>query len=863
MPVDYSKWDALELSDDSDIEVHPNVDKRSFIRAKQNQIHQERQQRKLQIELYKFENIIHDGLLKRISSMTAFLRQHGPQASEAPDIALRALLETNPGPAADAVPARPEGLQSEHPTPTTFSQMMATLIDEINKSLDSRDDTEKKPRYQGLIEGFEEHAKKITDIKKETTSKLEALLKEEGKKITSSDIHTGFDSSHVTKASPLDKKGAGTEVELLNPSFNAQSSSTKAAEDDDDEEIEASDAAKQFAKIPPRDYAASLKFLSQNPHILTEKETDGLLVLAFDAALERNDDYSHQCVHQALLLQYCRALGKDGVALFFKRITTKGHQAQEIFFKDVQDTYMRIKNRSREILAERARDPDGATQDVEQIQLHAVDPGTVIQIKVPAADSQDEEEKQAREIFEGFSPEMRTALESGDLDAVNKVLGKMKVEDAEELVAMFDKANILSMEEQIIDATTEDGLKQLHAAQHSQTLKFERRALSAVARNEAASGGATSWTPVGPRSGSPQIVPNFKPIVTWFSDKKDTMLFLRNIVGLAAVAGGAAGHAFPQAQVPEASSATSSSSAAASSTSSPTASTGKACNNSPSLCNRPYNNITHMGAHNSPFLRDQSTGDSLSGNQFLNATRALDAGLRLLQAQVHKPNSTLELCHTSCSLLDAGALETWLSSIHTWLTQNPNEVITLLLVNADKAPASEFGPLFDSAGLSDLAYKPATANELSASWPTLQAMIAANTRLVSFVTNIQYSASTPYLLPEFTHVFETPFEVASIDGFNCTIDRPSRASKEPASSALASGYLSLVNHFKYQSVLAGVEIPDVSSIETVNSAGGSVVGNLGKHLGECRGEWNRVPNFVLVDFWNRGDVIAAVDGMNG
>jgi Cdc37 N terminal kinase binding len=28
----------LELSDDSDIEVHPNVDKRSFVREKQNQI---------------------------------------------------------------------------------------------------------------------------------------------------------------------------------------------------------------------------------------------------------------------------------------------------------------------------------------------------------------------------------------------------------------------------------------------------------------------------------------------------------------------------------------------------------------------------------------------------------------------------------------------------------------------------------------------------------------------------------------------------------------------------------------------------------------------------------------------------------
>ena len=439
--------DALELSDDSDIEVHPNVDKRSFIRAKQNQIHQERQQRKLQIEAYKFENIIHDGLLKRISAMTTYLQKHAPEANDAearsaPDIALRALVETNPGPAADAVPPRPEGLQSDHQTPTTFSQMVAALIDEISKSLDSRDSKD-QDRYHSLIDEFEGHAKKISQIQQETNSKLETLLKEEGKKITSNDIHTGFDSSHVSKASPFEKKGASTKVELLNPTFNssaAQSSSSKTTVgDNDDDEMEASAAAKEFAKITPRDYAASLKFLSQNPQILTEEETDGLLVLAFDAALERNDDYSRQCVHQALLLQYCRALGRDGVGLFFKRITTQGHQAQEVFFKDVQDTYMRIKNRSREILAERAKDPEKSEEGVEQIQLHAVDPGTVIQIQVPAADSQDEEEKRAREIFDGFKPEMKKALESGDLDAVNKVLGTMKVEEAEELVALFDQ----------------------------------------------------------------------------------------------------------------------------------------------------------------------------------------------------------------------------------------------------------------------------------------------------------------------------------------------------------------------------------------------------------------------------------------
>lgn len=34
-PLDYSKWDAIELSDDEDIEVHKNIDKASFIRWKQ------------------------------------------------------------------------------------------------------------------------------------------------------------------------------------------------------------------------------------------------------------------------------------------------------------------------------------------------------------------------------------------------------------------------------------------------------------------------------------------------------------------------------------------------------------------------------------------------------------------------------------------------------------------------------------------------------------------------------------------------------------------------------------------------------------------------------------------------------------
>ncbi|OAA38064.1 Hsp90 co-chaperone Cdc37 [Metarhizium rileyi] len=465
MPVDYSKWDALELSDDSDVEVHPNVDKRSFIRAKQSQIHQERQQRKLQIEAYKYERLIHDGLLKRISALIASLKAHASEAAgrNPGEIAFKAVMETAGDAKDDQVPPRPEGLHSDGKEPRTYSQMMAALLDEVNKALDM-----KKPddRYQAMITELQGHVDKINEMQKELTPKLEKLLKEEEKKITSADLHTGFDSSHVAKADPSEKKGASTEVELLNPNTLASGSqpSSDKAKVAGDEEIEASPAAKKFAQIDCNDYNTSLQYLSQNPQILKERETDGLLALAFDAALEKKDDYSRQCIHQALLLQYCRLLGKDGVRLFFQRVTTKGHKAQVLFYDDVRDYHARIKKRAGEIIEERAKESD---QDVEQIQLHAVEPGTVIQIKVPLADSQESDEQHAREIFNGFKPDMKQALESGNLDEVNKVLGQMTVNEAEELVTLFGEANILSLEEKIIDATTEEGqqqLKELEAA---------------------------------------------------------------------------------------------------------------------------------------------------------------------------------------------------------------------------------------------------------------------------------------------------------------------------------------------------------------------------------------------------------------
>ena len=100
-----------------------------------------------------------------------------------------------------------------------------------------------------------------------------------------------------------------------------------------------------------------------------------------------------------------------------------------------------------------------------------------------------------------------------------------------------------------------------------------------------------------------------------------------------------------------------------------------ACNNSPHLCNLSYGAITHLGTHNSPFLRDASTGFSISGNQYFNVTMQLNSGVRLLQAQMHKDENGGEprLCHSSCALMDGGTLTKWLSEIKAWMDSHTSE----------------------------------------------------------------------------------------------------------------------------------------------------------------------------------------------
>lgn len=481
--------DALELSDDSDIEVHPNVDKKSFIRAKQAQIHQERDRRRHQIKTLKYERIINDGLTDRIDRLLTALKSHKDKDGEAntDQLVFQSLMEGMMASGEDRPPPPPEGVHEHIKDKPTYPQMMASLVDQVKKEMDEKKVEDN--RLDAFISGLEEHKARVVGLQKELLAKLAELEAEEKRHITSDDIHDGFNYSNVKQepasSSAVPKKQQSS-VELLNPpkrpdahrTDTGQSSGADAdveegtAIDDNDDDVEASPLAKEFAKIKRGDWSACLSFISAHPEILKEKETDGLLVEAFNSELDGKPKHAKQCVHQGLLLQYCRQLGgRDGVALFFKRVQTKDHQANKLFNDDVDSTYRRIHDRATEIKKEREENASG--EGVEQIQLHAVDPNTTINIQVPPKEpmSTDEEaraiEISARQIFESFPPGLQRALESGKLDEVNKVLAKMSVDEAEEVVGKLGDGGMLSLEEGVVDATTDEGRKVMEEIERS------------------------------------------------------------------------------------------------------------------------------------------------------------------------------------------------------------------------------------------------------------------------------------------------------------------------------------------------------------------------------------------------------------
>ncbi|KAG7109571.1 putative secreted protein like [Verticillium longisporum] len=170
-------------------------------------------------------------------------------------------------------------------------------------------------------------------------------------------------------------------------------------------------------------------------------------------------------------------------------------------------------------------------------------------------------------------------------------------------------------------------------------------------------------------------------------------------------------------------------------------------------------------------------------------------------------------CHTSCDLLDAGPITDWLTEVKDWVEEHPFDVITILLGNG---------------GYGDVAYAPA---EMYVPW-------IESTGILQF----------PWLLDEFTQMWETPFNPVDRE-FPCTVQRPPDMEDDKARDRLY-----LLNHnlnLNYPLFGSDVLVPAVVLLNETNAVEG--YGSLGVSTQGCVEDWGRAPNVLNVDFYDVGD----------
>ncbi|KAF9906881.1 hypothetical protein BX616_000588 [Lobosporangium transversale] len=271
------------------------------------------------------------------------------------------------------------------------------------------------------------------------------------------------------------------------------------------------------------------------------------------------------------------------------------------------------------------------------------------------------------------------------------------------------------------------------------------------------------------------------------------------------------------------------------------------CNGYAELCGKTYDKVAYATTHNAYAYTPPG---SLATNQDNDIPTQLKDGIRafMLDGYPTTPNSPndIQLCHTSCDMLNAGPLSKVLGQIKTFMDENPNEVITILWENAGNLKPAQFRAAYTAAGMDKYSHAQTAG---TTAWPTLAQMISSGKRLVTFLDK-GADASVPWLMAEYNFIFETPWHVTKDSPYPCTIDRPKDQRKQ----------MYVLNHFIYgQFELGGesISIPQPGAANQTNSA------DLTSHINDCQKTFKQIPSFIAVDFYQKGSVMQALAQING
>lgn len=253
------------------------------------------------------------------------------------------------------------------------------------------------------------------------------------------------------------------------------------------------------------------------------------------------------------------------------------------------------------------------------------------------------------------------------------------------------------------------------------------------------------------------------------------------------------------------------------------------CNGSASLCERRYDQVVYVTAHNAMANADEGWHQP---NQQHGIGRALADGVRGLMLDVHDYRGEAYLCHALCTI-GRRPLDDALCELRQFLEQNPGEIVTLLYED-HVVPAMVLGAA-ERAGLMPYVY----AHRAGEMWPTLGEMVASGRRVVMFAE--EHGEVSGSYLDLYAHAGETRYSFRTPGEMDCM---PNRGS--------VSHPLFILNHF-------------------LTRQGGSAA--LSRQVNfnpllemralRCMQETGRLPNFLAVDFYDIGDVFALARGLNG
>ena len=245
-------------------------------------------------------------------------------------------------------------------------------------------------------------------------------------------------------------------------------------------------------------------------------------------------------------------------------------------------------------------------------------------------------------------------------------------------------------------------------------------------------------------------------------------------------------------------------------------------------------------SHNSAFV----VKNNAASNQELSITDQLNDGIRMLQGEVQYVNETMYNCHTSCDQLNAGPWQDELETVRGWLEDNPYEVLTILIGNSDYDVVTSpeyFVPAITNAGLLPYVYEPAYIPQYRDQWPTLGEMILTGKRLVFFMDYNADQSLVPYILDEFTHMWETPFSPTD-QSFPCSQQRPPGLNETVARDQ----YMNMANHnlnvavdLSSLGISSSTEIliPNTAELNLTNGQQVGEFGTLGTMNENCTGKY--------------------------